>query len=220
MSRKPVLVYGAGELGRQYLHHLVAHFADRVEPIGFVDDLQPAGAPVAAGLNALGSLAACSGSTAFGPGQAQLLFAIGYTDMTRRHAAMDRVQAAGWQLLTLVHPRASIEPGVELGAGCVVLAGAVLDQGVRLGACCHVDVGVRLTNSTVAGSNNWFSTGTSTGSRVHIGDDCFFGMDCTICNDIRLGSGLQVNAKSLVARDLGDRIKFVQRHQSVELPLP
>ncbi len=218
MTRTPVALYGAGHLGRQIYHHLLAWCAERCEVLGFIDDTRPAGVEVIDGSRTLGSLAAALGDPRLRPGATRLVFAIGYSNMMARRAALDRVLGAGYELFDVVHPRASVEPGAVPGAGAVVLACAVLDQQVRLGPACFVDIGVRLGAGTVAGANNYFSSGTSTGSRVRIGDDCFFGMDCTITTDVTVGSNLFINAKTLVARDLGSNLKLVELHKSRELP--
>lgn len=215
--RQRVAIYGAGHLGRQ-LSHYVRHHGG-VELVGFVDDTRPAGQPVIDGLPTLGGLAGLAGTPGLGPSDVVLAFGIGYADMGARRAALERVRNSGWGLYTFVHPRAFVEPGVELGEGSIVLAHALLDQQVRVGAGCYIDVGVRLTSGTTVGCNNWLSAGTTTGSRVSIGDDCFFGMDCTVVTDVRMGNRLFVNAKTLVPRDVGDDLKLVQLHKSVQLPV-
>ena len=220
MARTAVVIYGAGHLGRQIYHHVKHHCAESAKVLGFIDDTKGAGHEVIDGQLTLGSLTEALQQAALQPASVHLVFAIGYTNMMQRRAALDRVLAAGYQLFTVVHPRAVIEPGAELGAGCVVLAGAVIDQQVKVGAACFIDINVRLTAGTQVGCNNYFSSGTATGSRVQVGDDCFFGMDCTITTDVKMGSHLFVNAKTLVPRDVGDNLKLVQVHKGRELPLP
>ncbi len=218
-TRQRLAFYGAGHLGRQVYHHVKHHGAASAEVIGFIDDTRAAGAEVLDGQRTLGSLEAAAASASLGPAQVQIVFTIGYADMRARRAALDRVLAAGYRLYTLIHPRAVVEPGAEVGAGSIVLANAVLDQQVRTGEACFIDIGVRLTAGTVVGRNNYFSSGTSTGSRVVIGDDCFFGMDCTVTTEVKMGSRLFVNAKTLVPRDVGSDVKLVELHQSRQLPL-
>jgi acetyltransferase-like isoleucine patch superfamily enzyme len=218
-ERLRVAIYGAGHLGRQVHHHVAAHQSECVQVLGFIDDTRPAGEPVIDGRTTLGSLAEAVRSIELGPQSIAIVFAIGYANMALRRAALERVRAAGYRLHSVIHPRAVIEPGAEVGEGCVVLANAVIDQQVRVGVACFIDIGVRLTAGTTVGSNNYFSTGTSTGSRVVIGDDCFFGMDCTVTTEVKMGSRLFVNAKTLVPRDVGDDLKLVELHKSRELPL-
>ena len=220
MGRTPVVLYGAGHLGRQIYHHVKHHCAQTAQVLGFIDDTKDAGHQVIDGQLTLGSLAVALQDPVLQPSAVQLVFAIGYTSMVQRRAALERVLAAGYTLFTVVHPRAVIEPGAVVGAGCVVLAGAVIDQQVTVGAACFIDINVRLTAGTQVGCNNYFSSGTATGSRVQVGDDCFFGMDCTVTTDVKMGSHLFVNAKTLVPRDVGDNLKLVQLHKGRELPYP
>lgn len=220
MKRRRVAIYGAGYLGQQVYHHVASHCRDTAEVIGFIDDSKAAGIGVIDSQRTLGSLAQATALPRLQPGAIELVFAIGYTSMQMRRAALERVLSAGYQLFTLLHPRAVIEPSARIGQGCVVLAGAVIDQHVSVGAACFVDIGVRLTAGTTVGCNNYFSSGTATGSRVKIGDDCFFGMDCTITTEVQMGSNLFVNAKTLVPRNVADNLKLVEVHKGRELPMP
>ena len=215
-----MVIYGAGHLGRQIYHHVKHHCAQTAQVLGFIDDTKDPGHEVIDGQLTLGSLTQALQNPALLPSAVQLVFAIGYTSMVLRRAALDRVLAAGYPLFTVMHPRAVIEPGAEVGAGCVVLAGAVIDQQVKVGPACFIDINVRLTAGTRVGCNNYFSSGTATGSRVQVGDDCFFGMDCTVTTDVKIGSHVFVNAKTLVPRDVGDNLKLVQLHKGRELPFP
>lgn len=219
MARRRVAFYGAGHLGRQIYHHVRHHCAEVVEPVGFIDDSRGAGEDVIGGLATLGSLEQARHTPGLGPDDVDLVFTIGYNDMRGRGRALAAAVAAGYRLFTLLHPRAWVEPGVAVGEGSIVLAGAVLDQQVRVGRGCVIDIGVRLTAGTEVGDNNFFCSGTSTGSRVRVGSGCFFGMDCTLTTDVEVGSHVFVNAKTLVARNLGSDLKVVELHKSRELPL-
>lgn len=220
MSKTRLVFYGAGYLGRQVYHHVAAYYADKAEVIGFLDDTKGIGVDIIDGKRTLGSLADALATPDLRPNALQIVFTIGYANMALRRAALERVLKAGYRLFSVIHPRAIVEPGAKVGAGTIVLGGAVIDQQVTVGTACFVDIGVRLTAGTTVGSNNYFSSGTSTGSRVAIGDDCFFGMDCTVTTDVRMGSNLFVNAKTLVPRDVGDDVKLVEVHKSRELPMP
>ena len=55
-----------------------------------------------------------------------------------------RLQAAGANVATLVHPRAYVAPSAALGAGCVVLPGAVVHTNARVGEGCIVSIGAMI----------------------------------------------------------------------------
>ena len=212
-----LIIYGAGYLGRQYLHHLRSLYGSH-RILGFADDVQPAGEQVTEDLATLGPIDDVARRPGSEPAAAQVVFAIGYSNMAARREALDRVTGLGYSLFSIVHPAAMIEPGARYEPGAVILAGAVLDQETVVGAACFIDIGVRLGAGTVVGTNTYVSSGTSTGSRARIGDDCFIGMDCTITTDVKVGNRVFVNAKTLVARDTADDVRLVEMHKSRELP--
>ncbi len=217
MPDNPVVIYGSGYLGRQLLHHLRSYYA-ATTVLGFADDTRPSGEQVVPGLFTLGGVSDVSRQDAASPKSTEMVFAIGYSDMLARAAALERVLGLGYRLFSIIHPGAMIEPNAQHGEGCVVLAGAVLDQGVVLGSGCFIDIGVRLGAGTLIGKNCYLSSGSSTGSRVRLGDSCFVGMDCTLTTDVQVGSNVFVNAKTLVPRNIGDNVKIVELHKSKNLP--
>lgn len=210
-----VLVFGAGHLGKQILHHLRFHSSMTV--LGFIDDSMPKGVEVAPGVYSIGGLETALGAFS-GTRKPAAIFAIGYRDMRARGMALDRILASGFELVSFVHPRAIIEPESKIGAGSIVLGGAIIDQGVSIGEGCFVDIGVRVGENTRIGANNYLSSGASLGGAVVVGSGSFFGMDCTVTNGVSVGSHCFVNAKSLVARNLRNDIKLVQVHKTKELP--
>lgn len=202
------LIFGAGKLGHQCLRLLRAHCPDR-PVMGFVDDSRPAGAPVADGLVTLGGLEDCA---ARWHADSQLVFAIGYADMAARLRALDRALAAGWRLATLVHPRAWVEPDVQLGEGCIVCAGAIVDKGARLGAGCYVDIGVLVGEDGAIGRANYLSAGANLGGSVRMGDGNFVGMDATIVTDMTVGDRNFINAKTLIHKPVPSDMQVIQVH--------
>lgn len=217
MSRQPLLVFGAGRLGRQLLHHLRQLVDVRIE--GFVDDVLTPGSEAPGGHRCLGSLEQVVAVHGLGPAVATMVFAVGYADMAARGRALQRVLDAGYRLHGFVHPRACVEPGSQVGDGSIVLAGAIVDQNVSLGPACYIDIGVRIGEDCVVGHNNYFSSGAALGGSVRVGHGNFFGMDSTAVTGVSIGSNCFINAKTLVVRDLPDDTKLVQLHKTKELPL-
>jgi acetyltransferase-like isoleucine patch superfamily enzyme len=214
------VIYGSGRLGRQVLHLVTTHFGAQLTVVGFVDDTKPAGEDVRDGYRTLGGLDAVAAAPDTAPGRVGLIPAIGYGDLFARGRALQHARALGYDFPTLVHPRALIEPGCRLGAGVIVLAGALLDQGVQVDDFCYLDQGVKLGEDTVLGPNNYLAAGTTLGGGVRLGRDNFLGLDTTVTDQVTLGDGNFVNAKSLVYKDLGDRQRLVQFHEQTRLPLP
>ncbi len=217
--KKKVLIYGAGRLGKQVHHLLTAHFADAYTVAGFIDDgPEKKGAMGIGGLPVLGSLEEVSALQEHGPQQVDLVLAVGYADMQSRRQAYEKVKAMGYRLVTLVHPRAHLEPSVHLGEGTIVLAGVLLDQHVRIGSAVYLDIGVRVGEESVIGTNNYLSAGTTVAGYVQVGENNFVGLDCTVVNEVVIGSGNYLNAKSLIHKNIGDDQQVIELHEQRIIP--
>ncbi len=208
-----VLVYGAGLLAGLVHHHVKAHLADRLTLLGFVDDAKPAGAVVVDDLKILGSLDAVNASDQHSPEKVGLVFAIGYSDMTARQGAFERAWRMGYRFEKVVHPAASIEPGVQLGEGVVVLQGAIVDQGSVIGHNTFLDAGTIVCDNCVIGSHNFIAAGTTIGGHTIIGDNNFIGLGTTIVDGVSVGNNNWINAQSLVHRRLGDDMRLIELHE-------
>ena len=205
-----IVLYGSGKLAEQ-VAHLVTHcFSNEYRIIGFIDDFRPAGECVAFNAKTIGSLMSLVEHDEYAPSHVKMVFAIGYTDMRGRMDAFRRAKAAGYELVTLVHPQAHVEPTVRLGEGTIVLAGSVIDQYITLGAANYVHIGCKFGEQCEIGTNNYFSAGSTLGGSVTIGDSNFFGINCTVVNDVSIGDNNFLNAAGLIYRDVESNLRVVE----------
>ena len=218
MTDAPVLVFGAGQLGRQVLHHL--RHQSNTRGLGFIDDTRSVGAAAPEGHGCVGPLEEVARKPGLGPDKVAVVFAIGYADMLARGRALQRVLASGYRLRSVIHSRAVVEPGAVVGEGCIVLANAIVDQNVSVGRGCFIDCAVRIGEDSVVGDNNYLSSGAALGGSVRLGSGSFLGMDCTVVTGVTVGSNCFIVAKALVARSLADNTKIVPLHKFKEMPLP
>jgi len=107
---------------------------------------------------------------------------------TRRRCA-EAIAAKGGRFATIIHPSATVGPGVEIGEGSFVAAGARLTADVRLGR--HVCV---FHNSTI-------------GHDARFGDCCHVYALCSIGGNVVAGDCVAVYPGSVVTprRKLGSR---------------
>ena len=54
-------------------------------------------------------------------------------DLVVKRQVVDRLEKAGHQFFSALHPRASIAEDTVIGKGCIVNAGAVIEMGCQLG---------------------------------------------------------------------------------------
>ena len=90
----------------------------------------------------------------------------------RRFAVQSALEANGWRFVSVWHPTATVssfasiapgvqllarsvvQPGAEIGAGCIVNTGAVIEHDVRLGEFVHVACGAVLCGHVQVGAHS------------------------------------------------------------------
>lgn len=176
-----LLIIGAGGFGRSVAEAVV--LAQSHDLIGFLDDRWP-GLESVGDVPVLGRLNDPIGLGQWRASAALAVVAIG--DNLARAAACQALQAAGFKLATVVHPRAFVSPSATVAAGCLVMAGAVvgtqaklgtgalvnagavLDHDVRLGRFAHLGVGACLGGGASLADGAWLRAGHALGPGQHL----------------------------------------------------
>lgn len=201
MGRDLVIV-GTGGSGRE--HFCVVRDINGAYPgtwnlLGFVaSEAPPAGLLEPLGSTYLGSdadegLLARLAGTAFVVG-------IGIPDIRRQ--VTRRLEAAGWEQATLVHPNAVIGPDVELGVGAVVCAGSVITTRVRIGLSCQVNLNCSISHDVVIGDFVTLTPAVVLTGNVVVGDGVTFGANSCAIPGVRIGSGSIIGAGAVVTANV------------------
>lgn len=106
------------------------------------------------------------------------------------------------QLPVIVHPSACVSPLAQLGAGTVVLQGAIVGSGARVGIGCLLNSGSILEHECVMGDFSSLAPGAVTGGRVRIGPRAAVSMGAIVKHGITIGSDSVVGAASYVHADV------------------
>ena len=130
---KRVIVIGAGGHGRSVAEAIL--LLGRDELVGFVDDGADPNAkvwtyPILGRTDSLHTLRALADT---------VVVAIGNNAV--REKLHSRVRDGGFELLNVIHPAAFVSPTATLGAGCAVMAGAVVGTEAKLGEGVIVNCG-------------------------------------------------------------------------------
>lgn len=141
-------IFGTGAHARK-VHHAIVAAGAGVQ--GFVDEKPGAAAPIV-------GVRVWPAAQLPPPQSGQSMFvAIGHADVRRR--LMQQLEAAGWWLPPLVHPRAWVSPDVRLGAGVLVAAQAVVESASEIGRGCIIDIGVLVDHDCRVGEFNHLRPG-------------------------------------------------------------
>ncbi len=133
------------------------------------------------------------------PGREHVVIAIG--DPVQREAVAGRYAAAGFRAPTLVHPSALIGPHVSIGAGCIVLAHAILETHIHLGEHVLVNLAAVISHENRIGSFTNVGPRSCLAGGVVVGRRCDLGAGVTIRPRIELADDMVVGAGAVVVRN-------------------
>lgn len=164
-----LLIYGSGDFAPTVIELVRAcgH-----EAVGLIDDTR-------VGPDVLGSLEQVMQSHP--PQDYGIALAIGYKNLAGRWIAWLRARAAGYDAPVLIHPRAYVADSARVGAGSMVMAGALVDVRASVGAATVLWPGVCVNHDSSIGAN------------------CFISPNATLCGFVQLGENSFVGAGAAVA---------------------
>lgn len=193
MSRKPLVVVGAGGHGRETsLAFLETHPAR--EFLGFLDDY--ATGPTPEGWRVIGRVEAW-------PRHRDARFIVAVNGSRARRSLVESMRRYGepsWA--TLVHPDVSIHDSCRIGVGSMILGGSRLTVSVTLGEQVIVNRGVQVGHDTTIGSYCSLNPGAIVAGRVTIGDGVEVGSSASIRQGVTVGDGATIGMGSVVVRDV------------------
>jgi UDP-N-acetylbacillosamine N-acetyltransferase len=114
--------------------------------------------------------------------------------------------AAGFQLATLVHPRAVVASDVRVGAGTVVCAGAVINPAAVIGENVIVNTSASVDHECVLEDGVHVSPGARLAGNVRVGRGAWIGLGAVVKEKVRVGAGVVIGAGAVVLRDVPDGV--------------
>lgn len=175
-----LLIVGAGGHGRSVAEAVL--LAEQCELAGFVDDAFPS-LPQVWGLPVLGPITGLADCRSHAD---MAIVAMGNNRL--REALQGQLVAAGFGLMTVVHPHAMVSPRAVVGAGCAIMAGAVVgteaclgesvivncgavvDHHARVQDFAHLGVNACMAGGSVLGRGAWMQAGAALGYGVKVAD--------------------------------------------------
>lgn len=196
-----VVVYGASGHGKVVADILRAL---GIQVAGFIDD-DPGKSGELLGLPILGNGIWLAEHAA----RQKVRVALGIGDNFVRQLIMDRCRAAGAELLTAVHPSATIAPSAKLGAGSVVMAQAAINPDAVIGQGVIINTGAIVEHDCRIGDFAHLSPKVAIGGNCTVGDFAWLGIGCTMIHGVGVGAGSMIGAGATVVRNVGEWIVAV-----------
>lgn len=126
-----------------------------------------------------------------------------------REALQKKLEYAGGTPVTLVHPDAVIGDEVRIGAGSVMMAGAVINPGTVIGGGCIINTSSSVDHDCMLGDYVHIAVGAHVAGSVRIGDRVWIGAGATVSNGVCICSGCTIGAGAVVIKDIGEQGTYV-----------
>lgn len=197
---KKLLIVGAGGHGKVVADAAISSGWDNV---AFLDDRGAAlGSPL--GLPVIG----CTEDLRRHAGEFDgVVVAIG--ESRRRLELVARCREYGYDVASIVHPRAYVSPFANLESGCVVFANAAVNAGARLGEACIVNTGATVDHDCTLGRGVHVCPGAHLAGAVGVGDCTWIGIGAVALQMIMIGRNVTVGAGAVVVSDVPDDMTVV-----------
>jgi sugar O-acyltransferase (sialic acid O-acetyltransferase NeuD family) len=115
-----------------------------------------------------------------------------------------RCLQSGFEVVSIVHPMASVSKFASIGRGCVAFAQSAINADAKVGASCIVNTGATIDHDCLIGDGVHICPGAHLAGDVRVGDRSWIGIAATIRQGISIGRDALVGAGSVVVADVAD----------------
>lgn len=126
-------------------------------------------------------------------------------DSSIRRKIAEKIEAVGGKLATIKASTASVSRHATIGAGTVVLHGAMVNAAATVGKNCIINTLANIEHDASIGDFCHISTGAMVNGNCTVGGDTFVGSQSVMLNGIYIPAGCVVAAGSFVRKSIGER---------------
>lgn len=112
----------------------------------------------------------------------KIVIAIGYNNLVARWKVYNRVVNAGYEVISLIHPKAHVHRTAKIGKGTIISVGSIIDYNVVIGEVTFIWPSVTVNHDSRIGSNCYLSPQVNICGFVEIGNNCFIGASSVVIN--------------------------------------
>ena len=141
---------------------------------------------------------------------AKLLNPAVHVAIGNNYSRQKEAEAWGHQnLVSVVHPAASVSIFSALGAGSFVAAGAVVGPSARVGMGVIINHGAVVDHDVVVGAFSHIAPNASLGGHVIVGQRVLIGSGAVVLPSVTVGNDVTIGAGSVVTANLPDPGTYV-----------
>lgn len=120
-----------------------------------------------------------------------------------------KLAAAGFNVVSVIHPAATVSRYATLGAGSVVFAGAVINVDATIGNGAIINTSATVDHDCILGVGVHVSPGVHLGGGTKVGDYSWIGIGASVKHLVSLGSNTIVGAGAVVLGNIPDGVTAI-----------
>ena len=120
----------------------------------------------------------------------------------------------GFKMPVIVAPTAHVSRHATLGAGSIVMHGAIVNAGAKVGINCIINTRAVIEHDTGVGDHCHISTGAILNGDVTVGAGSFVGSGCVIKEGVSIGKDCLVGMGLAIRHKLADDACFTGRDKT------
>lgn len=202
---KKLIIAGASNPGSIKLVHDINAKTPTWDLIGFVDDDPKKWGTDFFGYPVLGEIALLQERKYL---DAYTVCCIYGGSILTRVKVIQKMSDMGLKFATLIHPSVTTQQ-VEIGEGCMVNEGCILNYGVKIGNHCVLNFKVLIGHETVLEDTVFCAPRVTIPGRVRVRRGATLGIGSVLNGDITIGEYAMVGLGSVVFKDVPDRCTVV-----------
>lgn len=115
----------------------------------------------------------------------------------------------GFQLPVIIAPTAHVSRHAAIGAGTIVMHGAIVNAGARVGNNCIINTRALIEHDSKVEDHCHISTGVILNGNVIVGAESFIGSGSIIKEGVAIGKGCLIGMGITVRHKLADYARFI-----------
>jgi sugar O-acyltransferase (sialic acid O-acetyltransferase NeuD family) len=121
----------------------------------------------------------------------------------------EKLIAAGFVVPSIIASSAYVSPHAKIGAGTIVMHGAILNAGVVVGKNCIINTRALLEHDSQVSDHCHISTGAILNGNTSVGTGSFIGSAAVIKEGVSVGAGSLVGMGIALRHNLGDACQYL-----------
>lgn len=124
-----------------------------------------------------------------------------------REKISQKIQNAGFNLISLIHPNALISSSASLSAGVCVMPGAIINAKAKISSGAIINTGALIEHECAIGEYAHICPRVALAGACVVGAHAWVGIGSCAIQGIKIGANTMIGAGSVIVRDIPDNAK-------------